>query len=178
MVSLYPPTVPTLTQLNPNMDASVYQGSELLRNTVAALQAAENAVLNGVGSKRTYKYTYRFATLGGAVGTIALTAPDGAMPANFIIQNAFIRVHTALVHTAAATAALTTGQAAGDLIAATVVAGAPWSSTGLKLCIPDLATVADQIITTAARSPSLVVAVDALTAGSFDLFIEGFLSTP
>lgn len=127
--------------------------------------------------KQTFMFTYDFATLGGAVGSITLTQHDGPLPDDFIIQNAFIDVITPLASGGAATGALTTGQSAGDLVAATVVAGAPWSTTGQKITIPLLGTIATWIKTTDERDPTLVIATAALTAGAFNVFLEGYVSS-
>lgn len=127
---------------------------------------------------RAYKYVYDFSVLGGASGTIVLTAPDGALPDKFVIQNAYLDILTvpdSAAHTA--TVAVTTGQGAGDLVVAAQVNGAPWSSLGQKVTIPLLGTISTWIKTTAARSPAIVVATQNLTQGKFNLFIEGEVSS-
>lgn len=144
----------------------------------------EDGVTTGTGwrtmrvrsAKQTFMFSYDFATLGGGTGTIDLTAHDGPLPDDFIIQNAFIDVITPLTSGGAATGALTTGQGAGDLVAATAVAGAPWSSTGQKVTIPLLGTIGTWIKTTDERDPALVIATADLTAGAFNLLIEGYVS--
>lgn len=127
--------------------------------------------------KAIYQFTYDFAVNGGAQGSINLTQINGPLPSNFVIQNALVDVITALGSGGAATAALTTGQSAGDLQTATVAAGAPWSSAGMKATTILLGTIATQIKTTAQRTPALVVAIADLNAGKLNLFIEGFLSS-
>ena len=127
-------------------------------------------------SKQAYRFSYDFATLGGAAGTITLTQNDGPLPDDFIVQNVFIDVITPLASGGAATGALTTGQSAGDLVAATAVSGAPWSTTGQKITLPLLGTIATWIKMTAERDPALVVATAALTAGAFNVFVEGYVS--
>lgn len=124
----------------------------------------------------TYKYTYDFGILGGATGTIALTAAGSALPNNFVINEAWFDVITVLAGGAGATAALTSGEAADDLVAATVATGAPWSTTGRKATLVVIGTIASWIKTTGIRSPALVVAVNALTQGKFNLFINGSVS--
>ena len=93
------------------------------------------------------------------------------------MQNAFIDVISGLTGGAGSTGALTTGQGAGDLVIATLVAGVPWSATGVKVTIPILGTIASWLKTTSTRSPALVVAVNAVTAGKFNLWIEGTTSS-
>jgi hypothetical protein len=131
----------------------------------------------GTGSaKSAFQFVYDFSVLGGATGSIPLTQTNGPLPTNFVIQNAFVDVISGLTGGAGSTGALTTGQGAGDLVVATIVAGAPWSTTGLKITIPLLGTVATWIKTSAQRSPALVVGVNAVTAGKFNLIVEGYLS--
>ena len=128
-------------------------------------------------AKSTFQFVYDFSVLGGAVGSIPLTQTNGPLPNNFVIQNAFVDVITGLTGGVGATGAVTTGQGAGDLVIATVIAGAPFSTTGPKITIALLGTIATWIKTTAQRSPALVVAVNAVTAGKFNLFVEGYISS-
>lgn len=131
----------------------------------------------GGGAKATYQFTYDFTVNGGATGSIPLTQINGPLPNNFVIQNVCMDVITGLTGGAGATGAVTSGQTANDLVIATIVAGAPFSTTGLKITIPLLGTIATWIKTTAQRSPALVVAVNAFTAGKFNIFVEGYLSS-
>jgi hypothetical protein len=132
----------------------------------------------GVGTgKSVFQFVYDFSVNGGGTGSIVLTQINGPLPANFVIQNAFIDVITGFTGGAGATGAVTTGQGAGDLVIATIVAGAPFSTTGPKVTISLLGTIATWIKTTAPRSPALVVAINAVTAGKFNLFVEGTIST-
>lgn len=176
MVSAFPPTVDTSQVYNPNHDSGVSERSGTDNALAASVIALQNALINGTLNKRTFRFTYDFATHGGAVGAITLTARDGALPNNFIIQNAFLDVLTAFTTAAAGEGAVSTGQGAGDLVAATVVSGAPYSSTGRKVTIPLLGTIGTWIKTTAARSPTFTISVGAITAGKFNLFIEGYIS--
>lgn len=125
--------------------------------------------------KAVYQFVYDFAVLGGAQASIPLTQLNGALPNNFVIQNAFLDVLTPLTG-ALAVAAVTTGQAANDLVVATVIAGAPFSAGGVKVTIPLIGTIATWIKTTAQRSPAIVISVANVTAGKFNLFLEGYLS--
>jgi hypothetical protein len=63
----------------------------------------------------------------------------------------------------AATAAITV-EAANDMISATVVSGAPYSTAGQKSLIP-VGSGATSVLLTAARSPSIVIATGTITAG-------------
>jgi len=124
--------------------------------------------------KKTFQFVYDFSVVGGTTGSIALTQSDGPLPNNFIVQNVLMQIKTPLTSVGLATAALTTGQSVGDLVAATVVAGVPWSTIGLKVTTVLLGTIATQLLLTADRSPALVVAVANLNGGAFALFVEGF----
>lgn len=65
---------------------------------------------------------------------------------------------------------------AGDLVIASVVTGPPWSTTGFKVTVPLLGTLATWIKTTQSRVPALVVGVAALTAGKCNLYVEGIMA--
>lgn len=126
--------------------------------------------------KETYIFTYDFSINGGAIGSIQLTQNSGSLPDKFVVQNVTIDMITALGSSGASTSAITTGQGAGDLVAATLVVSAPFSTIGQKATLVLPATASSFIKTTASRSPSLVVAVANLNAGKFKLFVEGFQS--
>lgn len=133
-------------------------------------------------SQRIFKGVYDFAVQGGAIGTINLYDPVFGkkialvLPASFIINNVTIDVITAPTSGGSATLALTSGQSAGDLLAALAKA----SFTGLIQGIPvGSASTSIKVPATQAApgsTVSLVVATAALTAGQFVVHIEGFLS--
>jgi len=111
---------------------------------------------------------YDFAVHGGAIGAIPLRV---ALPTGAIVIHAIIRVRTVPTSGGSATIALGI-EGAADLVAATAIGSAPWSTTGVKLGIPDFATVGDQfIVTTNAKELTATVATAALTAGVFDVFV-------
>lgn len=132
-------------------------------------------------SKRVFKGVYDFSVQGGAVGAHNLYDPmlgENApliLPPSFIISNVSIDTLTALTSGGAATVALTSGVGAGDLKAAAgfagyvgVIAGIPVSAaTSVKV---PAATVEPGVVA------QMVIAVAALTAGKFNVHIEGFLS--
>lgn len=135
-------------------------------------------------SKRVFKGSYDFAVQGGATGTIPLyDAVLGkvvplVLPANFIITNVLIDGITALTSGGSATVALTSGQTAADLLAATAYNSAPFSGS-IAAGVPVSAATAIKIPATQAApgsQVSAVVATAALTAGQFNVHIEGFLS--
>jgi hypothetical protein len=119
---------------------------------------------------KTWKGEYDFAVDGGAVGTIVLRSDDGPIPAGSYIMQSVLDVLTLFTTGAGATAALTI-ESAGDVVAATIVSGAPYSTTGLKTTL-QLGTGASMIKTSASRSPSLVIAVGAITAGKFRFVLQ------
>jgi HK97 family phage major capsid protein len=103
-----------------------------------------------------------------SVGAINLIG-SADIPSGAVVLGGLIDVITALTSGGAATGALKV-EGAGDLVAATVVSGAPWSTTGRKSIIP-VFTGATTVKTTAARDITLTVAVAALTAGKFDVYL-------
>lgn len=118
------------------------------------------------------KGNYKFSRDGGAVSDINLKDQDGVgtivLPSGAIILNAFVHVTTAFTSGGAATLDLNS-EAANDLLAAGAVAT---FSSGAKLQgIPDFGTLADAVITTAARTLTISVNVAALTAGEADVFV-------
>lgn len=130
----------------------------------AKLRAATDNALN---ASRVARYTYDFAVQGGAIAALALTGT--ALPANTIVLGGIMEVLTPLTSGGGATAALSV-EGANDLVAATVVAGAPWSTTGRKAIIP-VFSAATAVKTSVARTPALTPAVAVLTAGKFNLFL-------
>lgn len=122
------------------------------------------ANIEGTGRLKSIVAEYDFAVDGGAVSTITLRG-DNAMPAGSVIMGGYIEVDTAVTSGGAATLGVNT-EAAGDILAATVVSGAPWSTTGRKSVIPAF-TGATTVKTTVTRSVAVTVAVAALTAGKF-----------
>ena len=122
---------------------------------------------------RALKAKYDFATQGGAIGTIILKQDNGqpaVLPSRAVILNCIIDVQTT-VASASGTVALSTGQTAADIKAATAAA----SYTGLVACIP-VATAATSIKLTADRTMTATVATGALTAGKFAVLITYTLS--
>src|SRR5262245_42989942 len=132
------------------------------------------AVISGTQTMKTYSGEYDFAVDGGAIGTITLRASQGSsgpIPSGSIIYEAFLEVDTLFTTGSAAQAALSSGEGAGDLQAATVVSGAPYSTTGRKALTP-VFTAATFIKTTAERSPTIVISVGTVTAGKCRVVIN------
>lgn len=132
-------------------------------------------VIEGTTSVKSCEAEYDFAVDAGAIGTITLRAAPGSsmnnlIPAGAVITHGYLDVLTLFTTGTAAQMALTSGEGAGDLIAATVVSGAPYSTTGRKSIIP-VATGATAIKTTAARSIQAVISVGTVTAGKFRIVL-------
>ncbi len=125
-----------------------------------------------------YAYNYDFAIEGGAQGTIYLGGNNGsnggALPSGFVVTGAILEVITPLDSAShLATVALSSGETDGDLQAATLVSGAPWSTTGLKSLAALFKTTGGGFTS---DNPVIVAAIEDLTAGKFTLHIEGYLS--
>lgn len=131
----------------------------------AAAPASEGVSVGGLNIARA---DYSFAADGGAVGTIGLLGAT-IIPSGAIIVGGLVEVTTPPTSGGAATIAVQV-EGAGDTIAAAAIAGAPWSTAGRKSVVPAF-TGATSVKTTAARDISIVIAVAALTAGVFTVYL-------
>jgi hypothetical protein len=120
-------------------------------------------IIGGTGRVKSWSGNYSFAVDAGAVGPITLRSNDGAIPNGSIVVGGFLDVTGAFTTSASGEAAIAVNSA-GDLVAATVVSGAPYSTTGLKDLVVD-ASGSTAIKLTADRSPTLTISVGAITAG-------------
>lgn len=123
------------------------------------------------GAQKSAIYEWDFAVDGGAIGTKAMRfiGGDAHPPLGSVIdgKNVAIDVLTALTSGGAGSMALQL-ENAGDIQAAAVVSGAPWSTTGMKdptLEAPLKAAVGGQ-------APSTVIAAAALTAGKLRVYVS------
>src|SRR3954470_638847 len=96
-------------------------------------------VIEGTTNLKTAVGEYDFAVDGGAVGTIVLRSGNSLgnnIPNGSVIISGYIEVDTVVTSGGAAPLCVNLN-AAGDgvLLAATVVSGAPWSSTGANKAI-------------------------------------------
>ena len=105
-------------------------------------------------------------------GTRSMRGP--ALPAKAIVYGGLVRVLTAAVGVGASIAVQL--QSANDLITAAAISGAPWSTTGLKAIIPVESDYTKAIITTAARTPALVITAGDITALKLELWLRYVLS--
>jgi hypothetical protein len=124
------------------------------------------AVIEGTPAFKEASGEYDFAVDGGAIGTLTLrsnSSTGNTIPAGSVILGGYVEIDTAFTTGTAATMALG-AEATGDLVAATVVSGAPYSTTGRKSVIP-VFTGASSVKTTVARALTAVIATGTVTAG-------------
>jgi hypothetical protein len=124
------------------------------------------AIIEGTRGLKTACGEYDFAVDGGAIGAITMRPTpgcDNTIPAGSVIMGGYLEIDTLFTTGTAATMALS-AEAANDLVAATVVSGAPYSTTGRKSIIP-VFTGATTVKTTVARSLVATIAVGTVTAG-------------
>lgn len=153
------------------MTITTQQRDSLNKSGVGALQREEIGSLIHRGFK-VAKGWYKFSRDGGAEGDITLKEVDGVtdckIPTGALITNCIIRVPVALTSGGSATIAVNTEDAA-DMLAATAVAS--WSLAAKLQGVPDFATIADSVLTTAERTLTITVADAALTAGEAYVYV-------
>lgn len=126
-------------------------------------------VIEGTDRVKVAVGEYDFAVDGGAVGQITLRgsgALGAGVPNGAVITGGYVEVDTAVTSGGAATVSIDL-EGTGDIVAAAVVTGAPWSTTGRKSVIPAGTGATSVKTTTGTRSIKATVAVAALTAGKF-----------
>lgn len=134
------------------------------------------SVIAGASNMKSVQAEYDFAVDGGAVSTITLRQGGGntlpnLIPAGSIILEGWIEVDTIVTTASGNTGTIAVNsEAAGDLLAAAVTSGTPWSTTGRKSILP-ASTGASSVKTTVARSVAITVAVAAITAGKFRVVV-------
>jgi len=140
----------------------------LLPATATSSTAISSTFAEGNSGLQVAMAVYDFAVDGGAIGAIGLgvTIPDNA-----IIWDGFYDVITTLTSaTDAATIALH-AQSANDLKTATAISsGTTWDVAQPKAIVP-VGTAAACIKLTAARELTATIAVEAVTAGKFVLYV-------
>lgn len=133
-------------------------------------------VIEGTTRLKEASGEYDFAVDGGAVGTITLRSAGGSslggvIPAGSVIVGGYIEVDTIVTTASGNTGTIAVNsEGAGDLLAAAITSGAPWSTTGRKAIVP-VFTVATFVKTTVVRSLTISVAVAAVTAGKFRVVV-------
>jgi hypothetical protein len=131
---------------------------------------------DGFGVQGILRLTYDFAVHGGAIATIPLgVSRDGLSAASFtlpkgaVIYDGYFDVLTLFTSGGAAQIALTSGEGAGDLLAAAILGTN--GTTGRHALVPT--SVATSVkTTTATRVPAIVVSAATLTAGKGILVVR------
>lgn len=136
----------------------------VLRNLVELAAGA----IGGTGAVQVAKMTYDFTVEGGAISTIT-PGNSPTLPINAIITGGFIEVLLAPTAAGAATIGLGLGAGAqvASLFAPITIAGAPWSTLGIKALIPISPATAVKVLASARLS--LTIAAFALTAGRLNV---------
>ena len=118
------------------------------------------------------KAWYKYSRDGGAVGDIDLYEIDGVtkckIPTGALIVNAFVRVVSGTTSGGSATVAVKV-ESAADMLGAT--AYGDLDTADKVQGVPDWATLADSVLTTAERTVKITVATAALTAGEFYVYL-------
>ena len=123
------------------------------------------AIMEGTRRLKAWEGYYDFAVDTGATGTLVLRSNDGQIPAGSIIEGGLLDITTAGL-SATGTMAFQV-EAAADITAALAQAAL---TTGQKSVIPAFSGVTT-VKTTVARSPSVVIATAAFTAGKLKLIL-------
>ena len=129
-------------------------------------------IIEGTARLKSIVAEYDFALDAGAIGALTLRAAPAPgdllgneIPNGAVIEGGYIEVVTPLTSGGAATVSVDT-EAAGDMLTAAAVSGAPWSTGGRKSITPAF-TGATTVKTTAKRNIAMTVAAATLTAGKF-----------
>ena len=143
--------------------------------TELKLSTALQGAAEGLGNLRVARATYDFAVDGGAISAIdsGVTIPDNA-----VIVGGFVDVVTTLTSaTDAATMAIST-EGADDIVAAVAIStGTPWDA-GLHAIVPKANTPESTgIKMTAANAVTFTIAVEAVTAGKFECYLNYVISS-
>ena len=155
-----------LNQSGPTGDrpANASEGFVYFDETTKELLVFDETDAAFYGRLATAQFEYNFADDGGVIGDIVL---DAKLPDNAVIVGGMIDVETTLTSaTDAATVALKV-EGANDIVLAVAISagGNPWDA-GQQDVIPDF-TAANAVKTSAKRTVTATVAVEALTAGRF-----------
>lgn len=129
-------------------------------------------VIEGTRGIKTAVGEYDFAVDGGAIGSITLRPllGDNVIPAGSVILGGYLEIDTGFTTGTGATMAINV-ESAGDIVAATIVSGAPYSTTGRKSIVP-AGTGATSVKTTVARSIVATIATGTVTAGKGRVVLE------
>lgn len=130
-------------------------------------------IIEGTRSLKSASGEYDFAVDGGAISAITLrptSGGDNTIPAGSVILGGYLEIDTLFTTGTAATMAISV-EAANDIVSATVVSGAPYSTTGRKSIVP-VFTGATSVKTTVARAIVATIATGTVTAGKGRVVVE------
>lgn len=154
-----------MTQLKPISNAGWLKD---VNDNFAALGSI--GTQDGVGSLRVARFT--FDTADEANRPIGAHKTGVKIPAGAVIVDGFMVVDTAFTSASTNTGTIAIHvKAANDLQTAAPVSGAPYSTTGNKVLVPDIETIGDYISLTAEGEITCTVAVAALTAGKLHGYV-------
>lgn len=129
-------------------------------------------IIEGTTDIKTAQAEYDFAVDGGAISTISLRgsgALGSVLPTGSVVTGGFLEINTLFTTGTAAVMSIDL-EAAGDIVASTIVSGAPYSTTGRKSIIP-AGTGATSVKTTVARQITVTIATGTVTAGKFRIVL-------
>jgi len=140
------------------------------------LSAVLQGTAEGLGNLRVARATYDFAVEGGTIGAIGLGV---TLPDNAIVVGGFVDVITTLTSAGdLATGALSV-EGANDIVSAIAIndGSNPWDA-GRKAIVPKANTPeTTSVKLTAAREVTFTVAVENVTAGKFETFLNYVISS-
>lgn len=145
---------------------------ELDSNTVSEIKLS-GYTQDNLNALRMGKWTYDFANSSGDVDNHVLSG--AALPNHAIVFGGLMRVLDGFTGGIGSFAGLQL-EAAGDLVVATAVAGAPWSSTGRKPILPAFTATTAVETTTDTRKPTLAVSINPVLSGKMNLFLAYFVT--
>ncbi len=130
-------------------------------------------VRDGFSRVERLRLTYDFAVLGGAISAINLGNFKDLIPNDAVVVGGYVKVLTTLITAGAdaGTIAVSVEGADDIVLAIAVVDGSnPWDA-GLQDVIP-ARTAATMVLTTADRRVVVTIAIQAVTAGKFEVVLE------
>jgi hypothetical protein len=163
--------IATGTLLVDTTNGNLYVNQSTAASPVWALVGSVGSTVSGLGGLGVARATYDFSSDGGAIGAIGLGV---TLPDNAVVIGGFVDViTTATSATDAGTGAISV-QSADDIVAAIAISDGsnPWDA-GLQAIVPKSNTPESTgIKLTADREITFTIAVEAFTAGKFEVFLH------
>ncbi len=137
------------------------------------MSVPSEAQISGAGGKEfTQEYIYDFAVHGGAVGNVSLKNPRNALPSGAVILSAHYTVLTAMTSGGSATVSIGDAASTARYLALTAFDNAAYDANVAKALSSGMPiTVSSANIS----SPSISIAVAALTAGKIRIVFRGYV---